>query len=166
MASVIGLPAGLPFGLASTKTFAIFASSNTNEIVQLGDESSTACLLASPKCHDRAATEDHLRRDAGSPSKRRRFSFDLSASLSLPSFSWLSPSWALSLGISWLTSWLSYRPCSSARPSWRPSLRPAGLSSSQAPALPLVLPTGCPSQASALPLVLPAECRSHRSLVG
>jgi hypothetical protein len=29
---------------------------------------------------------------------------DLSASLSLPSFSWLSPSWALSLGISWLTS--------------------------------------------------------------
>jgi len=43
-----------------------------------------------------------------------RFSFDLSASLSLPSFSWLSPSWALSLGISWLTFWLSYRPCSSA----------------------------------------------------
>src|SRR5207248_3741748 len=70
-------------------------------------------------------------RDAGSPSKRRRqetsgpssggFSFDLSASLSLPSFSWLSPSWALSLGISWLTSWLSYRPCSSARPSLRRS---------------------------------------------
>src|SRR6516165_2494004 len=63
---------GLPFGLASTKTFAIFASSSTNEIVQLGDESSTACLLASPKCHDRAAAEDHLRRDAGSPSRRRK----------------------------------------------------------------------------------------------
>src|SRR6516164_11260111 len=72
MASVIGLPAGLPFGLASTKTFAIFASTNTNEIVQLGDESSTACLLASPKCQDRAAAEDHLRRDAGSPCKRRK----------------------------------------------------------------------------------------------
>src|SRR6516165_7436401 len=70
------------------------------------------------------------------PTFVRRFSFDLNASLSLPSFSWLSPSWALSLGISWLTFWLSYRPCSSAQPSCRPSLRPAGLSSSQAPALP------------------------------
>ena len=45
---------------------------------------------------------------------RRRPSFDLSASPSLPSFSWLSPSWALSSGISWLTFWLSYQPCSSA----------------------------------------------------
>src|SRR6266436_2973174 len=87
----------------------------------------------------------------GARLRRDERSFDLSASLSLPSFSWLSPSWALSLGISWLTFWLSYRPCSSARPSWRPSLRPAGLSS---------------SQASALPLVLLAGCLSHRSLVG
>ena len=90
-----------------------------------------------------------------------RFSFDLSASLSLPSFSWLSPSWALSLRISWLTSCLSNRPCSSARPSRRPTLRPAGLSSSQASALPLVLPVGCPSQAPGLPLVLPAGCPSQ-----
>src|SRR6516225_4886876 len=89
-----------------------------------------------------------------------RFSFDLSASLSLPSFSWPSPSWALSLRISWLTSWLSYRPCSSARPSWRPSLRPAGLSSS---ALPLVLLAGGPSQASALLPVLLAGCPSQAS---
>jgi hypothetical protein len=42
-----------------------------------------------------------------------RFSFDLSASLSLPSF-FLGFSWALSLGISWQTFWLSYPPCSSA----------------------------------------------------
>ena len=63
-------------------------------------------------------------------------------------------------------SWLSYRPSSSARPSWRPSLRPAGLSSSQASALPLVLPAECPSRASALPLVLPVGCPSqHRLLV-
>src|SRR5262249_35750085 len=75
-----------------------------------------------------------------------RFSFVLSASLSSPSFSWLSPPWALSLRILWLTSWLSYRPSSSARSSWRLSFRPAGLSSSHASALPLVLPAGCPPQ--------------------
>src|SRR6516164_10280751 len=82
------------------------------------------------------------------PTFVRRFSFDLSASLSLPSFSWPSPSWALSLRIAWLTSWLSYRPSSSARPCWRLSLRPAGLSSSPASALPQVLPAGCPSHRS------------------
>src|SRR6516225_11109464 len=58
----------------------------------------------------------------GARLRRDERSFDLSASLSWPSFSWLSPSWALFLRISWLTSWLSYRPSSSARPSWRPSL--------------------------------------------
>src|SRR6516164_9508102 len=92
MASVIGLPAGLPFGLASTKTFAIFASSNTNEIVQLGDESSTACLLASPKCHDSSGRKRSTSPKCGfafQETKAKnlwtfvgRFSFDLSASLS------------------------------------------------------------------------------------
>jgi hypothetical protein len=70
--------------------------------------------------------KDHLRREGCSPFQaneskkppdlRWRFSFDLNASLSLISFSWLSPSWALSLRIFWLTSWLSYRPSSMSSP--------------------------------------------------